>query len=99
MVSQNEKFGSFFKSRMILAGRSEAKLKELSDEVGLSYRVFNLEEEKAMDEALADIRVVIHMAGPFIRTALPMLKGCIRNQCHYLDITGGILRIQFFVRK
>lgn len=34
--------------------------------------------------------MVLHCAGPFSITSLPMVKACIRNGKHYTDITGEI---------
>lgn len=74
----------------VLAGRTPGKVGEQAAQTKLENRVFSLEDGTALDEALDDIDVVIHCAGPFSRTALPMAKGCIRTKTHYLDITGEI---------
>ena len=74
----------------ILAGRSEAKLKPLADQYDLTYRVADLADEVALNNALRDVPVVLHCAGPFSRTAMPMQQACLRNGVHYLDITGEI---------
>ena len=39
---------------------------------------------------LDDIDLVLHCAGPFSRTAAPMLEACLERKVHYLDITGEI---------
>ncbi len=74
----------------ILAGRSAGKVKALAQHMNLDYRVFDLSDQKAMDEALKTTQVVLHAAGPFMFTAKPMMEACIRNGVHYLDITGEI---------
>lgn len=74
----------------VLAGRNEAALRRLAEEQGLSYRVADLNDEKALDAALTDMPVVLHCAGPFVHTALPMQRACLRMGTHYLDITGEI---------
>lgn len=74
----------------ILAGRTESKLKPQAEKLGLEYRVFSLDDEKAVNAGLEGITVVSHCAGPFSRTAKQMALGCIRNKVHYLDITGEI---------
>jgi short subunit dehydrogenase-like uncharacterized protein len=43
-----------------------------------------------MDDLLKEANLVIHCAGPFIHTWEPMIRACLRNECHYLDITGEI---------
>lgn len=74
----------------ILAGRREDKIKPLADELGLSYRVFGLDNVAEVTEQLKDIDAVTHCAGPFSATAEPMMKACIQAKTHYADITGEI---------
>ncbi|MEM6993968.1 MAG: saccharopine dehydrogenase NADP-binding domain-containing protein [Myxococcota bacterium] len=76
--------------RPVLAGRSAAKLQPLAERLNLSRRVFGLASNAEVDAGLADIDVVVHCAGPFSRTAQPMVGACLRTQTHYLDITGEI---------
>lgn len=73
-----------------LAGRNEAKLKEMSDQFGYPYRVVDLEDEQKLLAVLQDFEVVLHAAGPFIRTAGAMHQACLKTKTHYLDITGEI---------
>ncbi|KAB2863717.1 MAG: NAD(P)H-binding protein, partial [Anaerolineae bacterium] len=75
----------------ILAGRSAEKLIPLAERLGLEYRVFSLDDTPALKNALADVDLVFHAAGPFIYTASPMLDACIETGTHYVDITGEIL--------
>jgi short subunit dehydrogenase-like uncharacterized protein len=74
----------------ILAGRTESKIKTLADKYNLSYRTFDLNNPTVINQALADVEVVLHCAGPYIHTAKPMVEACIKTQTHYLDITGEI---------
>ncbi|RYF69764.1 MAG: saccharopine dehydrogenase [Cytophagaceae bacterium] len=74
----------------ILSGRDEGKLRPLAEQYGLSYRVADLTDEIALNNAMRDVPVVLHCAGPFSKTALPMQQACLRNGVHYLDITGEI---------
>lgn len=75
---------------VLLSGRNEKKLKKQADELNLPYRAVDLSDQTSLDELLTDAKLVIHCAGPFRHTWKPMIKGCIRNRCHYLDITGEI---------
>jgi short subunit dehydrogenase-like uncharacterized protein len=75
---------------LILAGRSERAISELAEETGFSHRVFSLEESAEVEAGLQGISVVLHCAGPFSRTALPMAQAAIATGTHYLDITGEI---------
>ncbi|NOX61780.1 MAG: NAD(P)H-binding protein [Chloroflexi bacterium] len=76
--------------RPLLAGRSEARLGALAERLGLDYRVFGLEDERALAAAIAEFDLVLHAAGPFVFTAPPMMRACIASRTHYLDITGEI---------
>jgi len=76
--------------RPVLAGRSEAPLKQQAAELGLPWRAVALDDPAALDAALADVPVVLHAAGPFVRTARPMAEACLRTGTHYLDITGEL---------
>ncbi len=81
---------SHFGLTPILAGRNEAKVKALAIQYGLKYRVADLNDAQALDTALANVDVVLHCAGPFSKTALPMQVACLRTRTHYLDITGEV---------
>lgn len=85
--------------RPILAGRNEAKLKAQAAAHKLDYRAFALDDRKAVDAALDGLRVVLHCAGPFIRTAGDMAEGCLRAGAHYLDITGEISVFEYMASQ
>ena len=74
----------------ILAGRNEAKISELAGKYGLEYRIFSLDDDAKLDSALQEVDMVLHCAGPFSITSVPMVKACLRNKKHYTDITGEI---------
>src|SRR5690606_29950985 len=74
----------------VLAGRDGTRMAALGKKHALPVRVFNLERPEQIGKHLNDIEVVLHCAGPFSETALPMLQGCMRAGAHYLDITGEI---------
>ena len=74
----------------ILAGRNEAKIAELAAKYGFDHRAFSLDDTAKLDAALQEVEMVLHCAGPFSITSLPMVKACLRNKKHYTDITGEI---------
>lgn len=74
----------------ILAGRNQEAIQSLAAANDLEYRIFDLDDRDEVDRALEGIKLVLHAAGPFIYTAKPMIKACIKNGVHYLDITGEI---------
>jgi short subunit dehydrogenase-like uncharacterized protein len=76
--------------RPILAGRNPAAVHALGSRLGLDCRIFDIQHGERAQEALADIAVVAHCAGPFSATSLPMLVACLASHTHYLDITGEI---------
>lgn len=74
----------------ILAGRSAEKLAPLAERLQLPYKVFALDDVNAIANAIADMDVVLHAAGPFVHTSDPMIRACLATNTHYLDITGEI---------
>lgn len=74
----------------VLAGRNGSKLKPLAEELGYDYLELDLNDAEELDDALRDVEVVLHAAGPFVHTARPMMEACLRTETHYLDITGEI---------
>ena len=62
----------------ILAGRSAAKIIALARQL------------KLQSTALRGVRLVLNCAGPFSKTADPLMRACIAAKAHYLDITGEI---------
>ena len=76
--------------RPVLAGRNHTAIESLANELNLDYRVFGLDDSKAIETGLKDCALVLHCAGPFSHTARPMIDACLRTHTHYLDITGEI---------
>ncbi len=74
----------------ILAGRREEAVRPLAEELGLQWGVADLADATALDALLQRAPMVLHAAGPFKRTAKPMIEACLRNGKHYTDITGEI---------
>lgn len=72
---------------VVLAGRNGEKTAALAGELGFDHRVFDLDDAAAHLDGVA---VVLHCAGPFSKTAKPMIQACIARGVHYLDITGEI---------
>jgi short subunit dehydrogenase-like uncharacterized protein len=74
----------------VLAGRSEEKIRPLAHELGLECRSFSLDDAPTAAKQLEDVEAVLHCAGPFIHTSIPMVRACLASRTHYLDITGEI---------
>lgn len=75
---------------VILAGRDEAKLSALGSELGVKTHAFSLEDAPAIDAALSDVAIVLNCAGPFKRTAEPLMRAAIRTETHYLDVAAEL---------
>ena len=74
----------------ILAGRNRERIEALGRELDLPTRVASLEETEALRRSLEDVDLMLHCAGPFVRTGPRMLQACLTTGTHYLDITGEI---------
>ena len=74
----------------VLAGRSAAKVTALAKELRLSPKIFALDSPAGIAEALRGIRLVLNCAGPFSKTAGPLMRACMSAKADYLDITGEI---------
>lgn len=77
---------------IIIAGREQDKAKfiALAAELGVEYRLFAVDDLPAAQAALDDIGVLLNCAGPFMRTAEPLMKACIASGVHYLDIAAEL---------
>lgn len=75
---------------LVLAGRSDAKVRALSDRFGMKSRVFGLESRSEVERGIEGASVVLHAAGPFSRTSRPMADACLARGVHYLDLTGEV---------
>jgi len=72
----------------IIAGRNGGKVKRIADEHGLDYKVIDLEDTATLEKEVAAMDLVFHVAGPYVVTAEPMIKACLKGKTHYMDITG-----------
>lgn len=73
---------------VILSGRNPHRLREQAERYGFDSIPADLANAQLIREALRDVDVVIHCAGPFSRTYEAMAKACMETQTHYTDITG-----------
>jgi short subunit dehydrogenase-like uncharacterized protein len=75
---------------VILAGRDQARLEALAQQLGTSFRVFDMGQRDTIDRGLTGVRLVLNCAGPFSLTASTLAQACLRTGAHYLDIAGEI---------
>lgn len=76
--------------RPILAGRDRDALDALAAPLGLTRRVFALDDAATIARQFDGVEVLLNCAGPFSRTCAPLLEACLGHKVHYLDITGEI---------
>lgn len=74
----------------ILGGRDEVTLGRLAAELGVGYRTFGLDGRAAVEDAIADVTVLLNCAGPFARTARPLMTAAVRVGAHYLDVAAEL---------
>ncbi|HET8858831.1 saccharopine dehydrogenase family protein [Marivirga sp.] len=73
-----------------IAGRNKQAIESLGHKTGFPYHIIDLTESVKLENLLKKFDTVIHCAGPFSETAIPMVEACIKSQTNYLDITGEI---------
>ncbi|MGP5317478.1 saccharopine dehydrogenase NADP-binding domain-containing protein [Arthrobacter rhombi] len=78
----------------ILAGRNPSRTAIAADELGLTWRSSQPEHAAELDAMLAGVDILINTAGPFTHTAAALMRACIRNRCHYLDLSNEVTTFQ-----
>jgi short subunit dehydrogenase-like uncharacterized protein len=74
----------------VLAGRDATKIAKLATDLSLPSKVFSLDKPPDIAAALDGTGLVLNCAGPFSKTADPLMQACLIARTHYLDITGEI---------
>ena len=79
-----------------IAGRNKDKLENLKTELSLNVDIFvaNSDDHEALDEITKNTKVVLSTAGPFHRYSSNLVKSCVKNSSHYVDITGEFFWIR-----
>src|SRR5262245_55464362 len=76
--------------RPILGGRDAAGVRALANQYGLEAAVVSLDDRAGLEAALRRSSRVLHIAGPFARTAARMLDACLATGTPYLDMSGEV---------
>lgn len=84
------KLASSYNLNPILAGRTESLIKPLADELQLPYLVIDLDDKHTLEQALQQVKLVLHAAGPYVFTSKQMIEACLQTGVHYIDINGDI---------
>jgi short subunit dehydrogenase-like uncharacterized protein len=74
----------------LIAGRQqdEERFVAVAAELGVGYRLFQVDDAAGAEAALAGVTVLLNCAGPFMRTAEPLMRACLAAGVHYLDIAA-----------
>lgn len=76
--------------RPVLAGRSPEKVARLAERYGFEHAAASLDDAASLRKLVDGAAAVLHCAGPFVDTSLPMLRACLDAKASYLDITGEL---------
>jgi len=76
--------------RPILAGRDATAVRALAVRHGLEAAVVSLDDRAGLDAAVRRASRVLHVAGPFVRTAPGMIDACLTTATPYLDMSGEV---------
>ena len=74
----------------LLAGRDAGKVADLAARRDMPWAAFGLDDPAELRRQIEGVRVVLNCAGPFSRTAAPLVAACLDAGTHYVDITGEI---------
>jgi short subunit dehydrogenase-like uncharacterized protein len=74
----------------LLVGRSAEKVKPIAEKLGLDWAVAELSDKASLSNLLEQVDLVVHTAGPFLSTNMPMIQACLAKGKHYLDISNEI---------
>ncbi|KML53706.1 saccharopine dehydrogenase [Burkholderia cepacia] len=90
--------------RWAIAGRSEAKLKQVRDALGAAGQALPIIVADAADEAqlralCAQTRAVVSTVGPYALYGEPLVKVCAETGTDYCDLTGETQWIKRMIEK
>ena len=83
--------------RPLLSGRSADKLTPVAERLGVDMAVLDLRDEDRLQSTLAEVRLVLNAAGPFIHTAHPIVQACLKTETNYLDVSGEAMVLEWIL--
>lgn len=78
--------------RLALAARNISKIKDKA------FPVYQCEID-GIDEIASMTKILINCVGPYSRYGENIVKSCIRNGTHYMDISGEVYFFEFIINK
>ena len=84
-----------------IAGRSLEKLEKIKNKHDLPFPtiVADAFDVNALEKMCKDTEVVLSTAGPYHKYGSDLLGACVKNDCHYVDITGESFWIKDMIEK
>ena len=84
-----------------IAGRSLEKLEKIKNKHGLPFPIIVADafDVNALEKMCKDTEVVLSTAGPYHKYGSDLLGVCVKNGCHYVDITGESFWIKDMIEK
>ena len=84
-----------------IAGRSLEKLEKIKNKHNLPFPtiVADAFDVNALEKMCKDTEVVLSTAGPYHKYGSDLLGACVKNDCHYVDITGESFWIKDMIEK
>ncbi len=84
-----------------IAGRNLEKLEKIKNKHGLPFPIIVADafDVSALEKMCKDTEVVLSTAGPYHKYGSDLLGVCVKNGCHYVDITGESFWIKDMIEK
>ena len=84
-----------------IAGRSLEKLEKIKNKHGLPFPTIIADafDVNALEKMCKDTEVVLSAVGPYHKYGSDLLGACVKNGCHYVDITGESFWIKDMIEK
>ncbi|MBO1268074.1 saccharopine dehydrogenase NADP-binding domain-containing protein [Arthrobacter cavernae] len=74
----------------VMGGRDAVRVAAAAGSLGLEWRTSTATDADALSRLLQGARVLVNAAGPFRRTAPALARACLRNGCHYVDVSNEL---------
>ncbi|PPQ99762.1 hypothetical protein CVT24_009665 [Panaeolus cyanescens] len=88
---------------LALGARTASKLKAVVEEYGLqdSVKLISVDVTNPQDveNAVKQTKVVINTVGPYWSWGTPVVRACVRNSVHYVDLTGETAWVKQIIRE
>ncbi len=84
-----------------MAGRNLIKLQKVAEDHQAKVEILlaDSDDESALDNLTSRTRVILSTTGPFHRYGSKLVASCIKNNAHYVDITGENFWVKGLIDK